>query len=68
MPSGRLARVTGKNAVLDRLIRHGDPFAIHEHLDPSRGHPVWRGMAVQVVATAHASFVGQPCIDVMGLR
>ena len=62
------ARVTGKNAVLDRIVRHGDPLAIHEHLDPGRGHAVWRGSAVPVVAAAPAVPVRQPRVDIVGLR
>jgi hypothetical protein len=62
------ARVTGKNAVLDRIVRHGDPLAIHEHLDPGRGHAVWRGSAVPVVAAAPAVPVRQPRVDIVGLQ
>jgi hypothetical protein len=32
MPPVRFARVTGKNAVLDRIVRYGDPLAAYEHL------------------------------------
>ena len=66
MLSGCLTGIAGQRPVLDRVVRHGDPTAIHEHLHPGRRHPVRDGATVLVVTATVSPSVFQRRVDVVG--
>ena len=67
MAPARLARITRKRPVLDRLVWYHDPTPINIHLHSGRGHTVRRGSTVAVVAAARAFGIAQRRVDVMGI-
>jgi hypothetical protein len=67
MPSGCFPCIPGQGTILDRVVWHGNPLTIDEHLHPGRRHPVGRGATILLIATTVSPSVLQRRVDVMGI-
>lgn len=59
-------RVSKQSAKLDRVVRHGDPVAVNEHLHPDWRHPIECGATILLVAATVSQPVLRMRVDVVG--
>jgi hypothetical protein len=60
--------VTFQRAVFDRLLWHGNPFALHKHLNSPIRNAVMRWTAIALVAAALPEAIFEGHVDVVGVR
>jgi len=66
MSSGCLTWIPGQRPILDRVVWHGDPLSIDEHLHAGWRHPVRDRPTILVVTATVPPSVLQGRVDVMG--
>lgn len=66
MPSGCFTGIPGQRPILDRVVWHGDPIAMNEHLHAGWRHSVRHRETILVVTATVSPSVFQRRVDVVG--